>query len=632
MFNVFLLLNISLLVSRVSAMFVQNTSSINKASNTFAGINSGLLDNSTYPNWGWDLRPISRNGEENVHETSQDILVESPEVFSCSGKCGEPGSIPCSCSKTCIIYRNCCEDMETACPRLTRAARLSFIHMLTNTPQSTCLSSGYNVVTSCDGRLFPTAENTYLDNMLDNIPPAERLSVLLNHVPYTDETTGLTFLNKDIFDCNSAGPRGIPWRAYVATNGFPENGYTSGEFSKNIFHNCFVYLPPKSMENTKQLSECTDLYIDVCMVYDDVSTVTACNEGDVVYVQSDELAFMVFKNKYCAQCHDPKPTKLLPYKREFLSDSPCVNHGLHHYPLSIILALTDRNVRIDVVSHESDVPQHPADFQGGLVWQPTCNIPVSQTETGHGLMLSTTTISCDVTHCPEHLVSWEGACQPVVLVTLGVAQGQCQTSDLDLERMSGLWQCYLGNILRLDVLQSLGSEVRYSNTLRKMVTFNQFKVVSKSPDAVMDFLKGDLHLMKLAYFAAAISVVSQRHENCGSEHTPSRAVQATLKHHNIDGIINIGVCLQATLITPLENQVVGTDLNSMDRDNGVDCDDIPVAQDEMEFVDVYVNGSCLAELYVQNNGKIIHDVTQSRQLGSVMAATLWLVAVNILAV
>ena len=545
----------------------------------------------------WDVKLGDGSQHAKVEETVSDIFA-----YSCSEKCGFPGWLPCSCAETCLIYDNCCEDIETACPRLTKAARLRFIHLLTNMPHSQCLSSGYDAVTSCNGLVHPTAEQDNMFNLLEATPASERLKVILDHVPYTDELTGLTFLNKDIFECNNPDSqgRGIPWRANVKASGTPKNGNNVGVFSENIFFECFGFVPPKSLENTQKLSDCTVLYIEHCALFhtSNTSVIKLCSEGDVAFVhyRTEDL---VFKNKHCALCNNIDSAQLVSYKHKSYYPSHCLIYDV--VPLSMTFSLSNDNIHIELVN-----------FTGNLDWRPSsCNIPVSRADTGHGLS-SSKTITCDVIDCPEHLVSWQGSCHPTVIVTLGVGQGQCKRNDGDLDLMSELWQCYLGDMLRLDVLRGMGSEVRYSNTLKKMVILSKFKVRSKFANTVTDFLASELHMMQLTYFAAAVSLVRKgKVDTCGPD-----TVSPLWKEGDH---LTVDMCLQASLATSSVHPRVDTASSAVDSG----CLQTSVYDEEIEFVDLYVNGTCLGILEAQRSGVSSgHSMSQAGVILTMLVAGL----------
>ncbi|GFO33153.1 hypothetical protein PoB_005965800 [Plakobranchus ocellatus] len=168
-------------------------------------------------------------------------------TFTCKGRCGKKISFPCSCSATCVIYGTCCDNLTQDCPHVWYEGRNRFSHISRadlicdedflykvvtcpkavkeNVEWSESVTSNTNkplggkeskIITT--KKWFPfgvqtspgtgdvTGSNSPTSSAIDGDPQEttiERLNRALSHAPITDSDTGLTFLNKAIYDCHN---------------------------------------------------------------------------------------------------------------------------------------------------------------------------------------------------------------------------------------------------------------------------------------------------------------------------------------------------------------------------------------------------------------------------------------------
>ncbi|GFO33955.1 hypothetical protein PoB_006046000 [Plakobranchus ocellatus] len=184
-----------------------------------------------------------------------DIAV-SLFTFTCQGRCGEKISFPCSCSVTCYLYDTCCDNMAQDCPHILNEGRARFNHI--RTADIACSKYSIYIIETCphsakenDGQKdIDTAnmmgkvsgkENTSLGfkkmflpqndttvktealnylNSTDSVRSdenpklsiAQRLIAALSNAPVTDSVTGVTFINRTIYDChNMPDSTALPW-------------------------------------------------------------------------------------------------------------------------------------------------------------------------------------------------------------------------------------------------------------------------------------------------------------------------------------------------------------------------------------------------------------------------------------
>ncbi|GFO46024.1 hypothetical protein PoB_007252900 [Plakobranchus ocellatus] len=177
-------------------------------------------------------------------------------TFTCQGRCGEKISFPCSCSATCLIYDTCCDNMAQDCPHILDEGRVKFDHI--RTADITCSKYPIYIIETCPRSVSETDEQEEIDtanvmgkvlgkentslrlknrflhhidttvktealndfNSTDSVRSdknpkgsiTERLIAALSNAPVTDSVTGLTFINKAIYDChNMPESTALPW-------------------------------------------------------------------------------------------------------------------------------------------------------------------------------------------------------------------------------------------------------------------------------------------------------------------------------------------------------------------------------------------------------------------------------------
>ena len=180
-----------------------------------------------------------------------DILTQ---LLSCQERCGLQEGVACSCRSSCVAYDNCCPDFASACPRQYQDSIIKFGQFFnTVKPSSVCRRSisGYHAVNSCP---VGTAANTLETDFHTETYKGGLLKAMAN-IPYSDLSTGLVYVNKSIFQCNtraSESAKGIPWRLTIPVpdvsnlnQSLSENDVLSGVLGKlgtSVF--CPMYLPP----------------------------------------------------------------------------------------------------------------------------------------------------------------------------------------------------------------------------------------------------------------------------------------------------------------------------------------------------------------------------------------------------
>ena len=200
---------------------------------------------------------------QNVAVSEEDrrigVLVSSPWLISCAGRCGGISSLPCACHAQCHVYNNCCHDFAAQCPLNAREAD-NLLRSVGQPPKVQCLktkeysdhsgpivTSGRFVVSSCPKTKMPdirSFENVINDNPADIVfgikldsgvvdPLDEKattptntpaslstdyspgyFNTLVDNIPITDLVTGISYVNRAIFECHLGAENNpaVDWR------------------------------------------------------------------------------------------------------------------------------------------------------------------------------------------------------------------------------------------------------------------------------------------------------------------------------------------------------------------------------------------------------------------------------------
>ncbi|GFO05773.1 hypothetical protein PoB_003227800 [Plakobranchus ocellatus] len=267
-------------------------------------------------------------------------------TFTCQGRCGKKISFPCSCSATCVIYDTCCANMAQDCPHVWEKGLTRFD--LIRTADYICDQNSIYIIISCpdtDKESFEQNEmelktsnkqmlrgETEIQNQsLSNTDPREqrkqvrgdnftvaigfentredsipgRLLAALSAGPVTDSDSGLTFINKTVYNCNKMPESNIlQWAVlldyiHVSPTRLEDfvkyqmlNNYQPG-FNKKILtdHICMRNIK-QTCNETRDSEEPSGIYFKKCL------------ESNNAVVVSNNPPFHFYRNRFCAYCNE----------------------------------------------------------------------------------------------------------------------------------------------------------------------------------------------------------------------------------------------------------------------------------------------------------------------------------------
>ncbi|GFO12898.1 hypothetical protein PoB_003940300 [Plakobranchus ocellatus] len=302
----------------------------------------------------YSLNNCSANTDQDT-STSIPLLdddVDDTDValtFTCKGRCGKKISFPCSCSATCVIYGTCCDNLIQDCPHVWYEGRNRFSHIsradlicdedflykVVTCPKPVkenfewreSISSNdnkplvekenkismtkkwfpFDVQTS--GTIAVTGSNPSRPSESDGDPQEtiiERLNRALSYAPITDLDTGLTFMNKAIYDChNMSEATALRWSLV-----FDYDIVNPTRLEDFAHSTTFTKYQPDLDEQIFKAHLCIPNIIETCNQAENFQ------ELEIMYAEScpKSTAFLSsgrkrYRNRFCAYCNEGKHNK-----------------------------------------------------------------------------------------------------------------------------------------------------------------------------------------------------------------------------------------------------------------------------------------------------------------------------------
>ena len=183
---------------------------------------------------GDQFEPLDLQFVETIDMTPPVIDRENEEalIYTCADKCGEETLLPCSCSALCVVYDTCCENFSQDCPHILQDARYEFGDLITS--DKFCDVDSIFIISSCprhgetqymeDNELQPNKTDKLLKEPSENVSSIrvtkfeslttslaragaeetaeKKLKTAALRAPVTDASSGITYINKTVYDCH----------------------------------------------------------------------------------------------------------------------------------------------------------------------------------------------------------------------------------------------------------------------------------------------------------------------------------------------------------------------------------------------------------------------------------------------
>ncbi|GFO35264.1 hypothetical protein PoB_006176900 [Plakobranchus ocellatus] len=316
-------------------------------------------------------------------------------TFTCQGRCGRKISFPCSCSATCVIYGTCCNNMAQDCPHVWEEGLARFD--LIRTSDFFCDENSLYTIISCPKRkkesvqrieMEPETSNKQMpmeeteslqirNRFLSNINTNEqiqhlvgdnttgligsektrkdsitsRLLAALSAAPVTDSETGLTFINKTIYNCNNMPESNALYWA-ILLNYSLTSPTKLGEFVQHQMLN--KYHPPFNKEILTD-HICLRNIQQTCHQTADIEEpsenyVKKCHESSYAVVLSFKSS-LYYRNIFCAYCSKGRN---IEYRLHLYNNVPYTRSSFQ-----VLMTLTEDTFSLKKVNHGFEVTRVP---------------------------------------------------------------------------------------------------------------------------------------------------------------------------------------------------------------------------------------------------------------------------------
>ncbi|GFN98949.1 hypothetical protein PoB_002545500 [Plakobranchus ocellatus] len=361
-------------------------------------ITTGSLENYTEMPTSKQTVSLAENSISLGQITSPTIMGDDLFLtFTCQGRCGEKISFPCSCSATCVIYGTCCDNMAQDCPHVWEEGLTRFDLICTS--DFICDQNSIFTITSCPKRkkdivhrnevesetsnkqmsMEETESLQIRNRFLSNIDTTEqrqhvvgdnttgvigsektskdsitsRLLAALSAAPVTDSDTGLTFINKTIYNCNNMPESNALYWAIMLNYSLTSptkledfvqhqmlNKYLPGpDFNKEILKNhiCIRNMQ-QTCNQTADIKEPSRTYLKKCL------------ESSYAVVFSYK-PFLYYRNIFCAYCSEGRN---IEYKLHLSNNVPQSSS-----PFQVLMTLTEDTFSLKKVDHGFEISRVP---------------------------------------------------------------------------------------------------------------------------------------------------------------------------------------------------------------------------------------------------------------------------------
>ncbi|KAI8773664.1 hypothetical protein BgiBS90_026082 [Biomphalaria glabrata] len=231
------------------------------------------------------------------------MIKKDEEKDSCQDICGKWQALPCSCDPQCLVFGNCCEDFEVECSGMAEESKSKYAGFLHS--EVKCIYDKF-LITSCSATDTGSRYSSSLDRMktLDVQTKEDELftDLLLNKIPVLDVSTGLSFINRAVFNCNGGNAsNALNWDLTVSILeiifDFPPKLLLEDLTNKESY---IFYVLPFQYKTKEAGNECKSINSSSCSKT--AHPLYSKCKSFISYVEHVDEDPIIFNNKYCAQC------------------------------------------------------------------------------------------------------------------------------------------------------------------------------------------------------------------------------------------------------------------------------------------------------------------------------------------
>ncbi|KAK6989273.1 hypothetical protein BgiMline_012480 [Biomphalaria glabrata] len=421
-------------------------------------------------------------------------------IITCESMCGQWSSTPCSCDHRCLVLGNCCERFASDCSETARESKNKYALLLHS--KVSCDFDAF-VISSCpeDGQLNKNVDNVnnvnskpYLELLKNTqtININNRLDLvdsLQSTTPVTDLSTGFTFINKTIYDCNKWNDS-VPalWTRMVGLINFniKENSLAALNVAENKFDGSFR--PPSSLGKYSLRPACSKLIVTTCELQ---NYSRAQLEKCTSFVSHVHDGHKVYKNRHCAECSGAQ--RILPGIPGQVN-----NESFHGFNFPMMISLSENIITFSI----NNIEARPA-------WDVIeCDL--------RGANKTDEELACLIKSCSSCCTKRpDGLCKKKKILNIALPFYVLNT---EMRKLGEFIHCFLTNVVKLDVFgESKITKVKNMKQLRG--TFYLFEILIFEFSNFSGLSHGDIsrNYLSLAVemfqlYSAMLTNVNQTHD------------------------------------------------------------------------------------------------------------------------
>ena len=381
-------------------------------------------------------------------------IISDADGSSCKHKCGKAQVFPCSCDVRCVVYDNCCLDMEELCPDIVaRGRRLYRQHVEAD---SVCRDKFF-MIDNCPNTSVSVVEKKHQAlavfterglEEFDKLGTSEQQRDfwrLLSEAPVTQLSTGINFRNFSVYSCFSRNLSDFQMfdMTVVSTQFVSLTTFDRFVDSLSLGVNKVKYVvPSEPISDIVIHNKCKPIFQnrDICKSAVDISE-SNYTEMSIIRDKciSKQFSFVhvgpkIFKNRYCALCNGKEASKIKTRTQTVQYTSKSV--------FSISVKKRSLILRYEYGSAPAVNDYNDAIEPFGSWKKSRCEFPVGGDEK----------LPCKTLMCSRyHVIRPSGVCATIYGIGIGIFEDSL--SHKQVEYINFLINCHLNH---LDVTQSYG--------------------------------------------------------------------------------------------------------------------------------------------------------------------------------
>ncbi|KAH9503704.1 smg-9, nonsense mediated mRNA decay factor [Bulinus truncatus] len=353
------------------------------------------------------------------------------QIFEeCKDVCGSEFVLPCSCSATCVIFNNCCENITLHCPHIVQEGLRLFARQRTS--EISCTDYGNFMITSC-----PSVAHNNLTNETVTVASPHgtttsdmkhslmlKLIDIYDNRPVEDVLTGVLYKNLDIFYCNTLQNTNYTiWNVVIGSNKTQDIKKIT-DILKFVSQALIIYKRPVGIPR-KDSPICLNYAEDHCSVFKDLQSLC---DSFISYVK---IKNKYYKNRFCYLCNN------------ISSNHDAIDPKEPSKWAKFIFSVT-----FEVTEKEQFRLKFDDDMGGNLLaWRAvTCPMNSVSFSMADG---------CQVTQCPPaYLLRDDGQCWTMVTLFIGVGIEAPPKSKQEEDKYSEFIACGVQTLFQVDIHSS----------------------------------------------------------------------------------------------------------------------------------------------------------------------------------